>query len=66
MDGGVSVTIGKNGISELVIDSSKYGIFGENSIVPISIEETLLIADQICYSPTVLVYAELTYSNWIT
>lgn len=66
LDGGVSVTIGKNGISELVIDSSKYGIDGENSIVPISIEETLLIVDQIRYSPTVLVYAELTYSNWIT
>lgn len=66
MDGGVKVTIGMNGISELEIDCSKYENILHDSIVPLSLDEAIRITSKICQRSTTLVYAELVYSNYVT
>lgn len=67
LDGGVKVRIGVNGISDLMIDCSKYTNSGSGTIAPITLDEALIIASGICYNhETTVLYAELVYSNWCT
>ena len=67
LDGGIKVRIGVNGISDLYIDCSKYVISGSASAKPISLDEALKVAGMICYNnTTVVLYAELVYSNRVT
>ena len=67
LDGGIKVRIGVNGISDLYIDCSKYVISGSASAKPISLDEALKAAGMICYNnTTVVLYAELVYSNSVT
>ena len=67
LDGGIKVRIGVNGISDLYIDCSKYVISGSASAKPISLDEALKAAGMICYNnTTVVLYAELVYSNRVT
>lgn len=67
LDGGTKVRIGVNGISDLVIDCSKYEIKGSVSAKPISLDEALKAAGKICYNnSTKVFYAELVYSNRVT
>ena len=67
LDGGTKVRIGVNGISDLVIDCSKYEIKGSVSAKPISLDEALKAAGKICYNnSTKVFYAELVYSNRVS
>ena len=56
-----------DGISDLMIDCSNYSNSGSDTIIPITLDEALIIASGICYNnETTVLYAELVYSNWCT
>ena len=66
LNGGVKVTIGVNGISEMTIDCSNYEPAGTDVQKPISLDEALKIANKACDYSAVLIYADIVYSNYVT
>ena len=67
VDGGTKVVIGRDGISDLVVDCSQYTNNGTAPITPMSLEEALITASRICHNnSTSLVYAEIVYSNRVS
>ena len=67
VDGGTKVVIGRDGISDLVVDCSQYTSNGTAPITPMSLEEALITASRICHNDsTSLVYAEIVYSNRVS
>lgn len=66
LNGGVKVTIGVNGISEMTIDCSNYEPAGTDVQKPISLDEALKIANKACDYSAMLIYADIVYSNYVT
>ena len=65
LDDNLTAAVGVNGLDTMMLTWHNF-ITDETTATPISLEDAIAMADTTRQSPTVLLYAQLVYSNWLT
>ena len=66
LDDDVTAAVGVNGLDTLVVNRHEFTVDDGTYPAPISLDDAVALANTTRSSPTVLLYAQLVYSNWVT